>query len=62
VFAAINPVYAITFVSTHGHIGLIALGAGFWPSPAARRSMPISAISAASPFSAPGSGLRRRRC
>ena len=29
VFAAINPVYAITFVSTHGHIGLIALGAVF---------------------------------
>src|SRR6266404_5019462 len=29
VFAAINPVYAVTFVSTHGHIGLIALGAVF---------------------------------
>ncbi|MEI8155199.1 MAG: KUP/HAK/KT family potassium transporter, partial [Hyphomicrobiales bacterium] len=29
VFAAINPVYAITFVATHGHIGLIALGAVF---------------------------------
>jgi len=29
VFAAINPIYAITFVSTHGHIGLIALGAVF---------------------------------
>jgi KUP system potassium uptake protein len=29
VFAAINPVYAISFVSTHGHIGLIALGAVF---------------------------------
>jgi KUP system potassium uptake protein len=29
VFAAINPVYAITFVSTHGTIGLITLGAVF---------------------------------
>jgi KUP system potassium uptake protein len=29
VFAAINPAYAIAFVSTHGHIGLIALGAVF---------------------------------
>ena len=29
VFAAINPVYAISFVSTHGHIGLITLGAVF---------------------------------
>src|SRR3954467_455549 len=29
VFAAINPIYAISFVSTHGHIGLIALGAVF---------------------------------
>jgi KUP system potassium uptake protein len=29
VFAAINPVYAVSFVSTHGHIGLIALGAVF---------------------------------
>ena len=28
-FAAINPVYAISFVSTHGHIGLITLGAVF---------------------------------
>jgi KUP system potassium uptake protein len=29
VFAAINPVYAIAFVSTHGTIGLITLGAVF---------------------------------
>jgi KUP system potassium uptake protein len=29
VFAAVNPIYAISFVSTHGHIGLIALGAVF---------------------------------
>ena len=29
VFAAINPVYAIEFVSTHGKIGLITLGAVF---------------------------------
>lgn len=29
VFAAINPVYAVSFVSTHGHIGLITLGAVF---------------------------------
>ncbi len=29
VFAAINPFYAISFVSTHGHIGLITLGAVF---------------------------------
>ena len=29
VFAAINPVYAISFVSTHGHIGLVTLGAVF---------------------------------
>jgi len=29
VFAAINPLYAITFVSQHGHIGLITLGAVF---------------------------------
>jgi KUP system potassium uptake protein len=29
VFAAVNPVYAITFVSMHGHIGLITLGAVF---------------------------------
>src|SRR5260221_1687139 len=29
VFAAINPAYAIAFVSTHGHIGLITLGAVF---------------------------------
>jgi KUP system potassium uptake protein len=29
VFAAINPLYAVTFVSMHGHIGLIALGAVF---------------------------------
>src|SRR5690349_10453689 len=29
VFAAINPVYAVSFVSNHGHIGLIALGAVF---------------------------------
>src|SRR3954470_5465421 len=26
VFAAINPAYAVTFVATHGHIGLITLG------------------------------------
>ena len=29
VFAAINPVYAVSFVSTHGQIGLITLGAVF---------------------------------
>lgn len=29
VFAAINPVYAVTFVSSHGVIGLITLGAVF---------------------------------
>src|SRR5882757_1077094 len=29
VFAAINPLYAISFVSQHGHIGLITLGAVF---------------------------------
>src|SRR4051812_32663226 len=29
VFAAINPLYAVSFVSAHGHIGLIALGAVF---------------------------------
>ena len=29
VFAAINPVYAVSFVSMHGHIGLVALGAVF---------------------------------
>ena len=29
VFAAINPAYAVTFVSTHGTIGLITLGAVF---------------------------------
>ncbi|MBX9842690.1 MAG: potassium transporter Kup [Xanthobacteraceae bacterium] len=29
VFAAINPAYAITFISTHGTIGLITLGAVF---------------------------------
>ena len=29
VFAAINPIYAIAFVSTHGHIGLVTLGAVF---------------------------------
>jgi KUP system potassium uptake protein len=29
VFAAINPAYAIAFVSTHGEIGLITLGAVF---------------------------------
>src|ERR1043165_2183148 len=29
VFAAINPLYAISFLSLHGHIGLITLGAVF---------------------------------
>jgi KUP system potassium uptake protein len=29
VFAAINPTYAVSFVATHGHIGLIAMGAVF---------------------------------
>ena len=29
VFAAINPLYAISFLSMHGHIGLITLGAVF---------------------------------
>ena len=29
VFAAINPAYAVSFVATHGHIGLIAMGAVF---------------------------------
>jgi KUP system potassium uptake protein len=29
VFAAINPFYAVSFVSAHGHIGLITLGAVF---------------------------------
>ena len=29
VFAAINPLYAISFISLHGHIGLITLGAVF---------------------------------
>jgi KUP system potassium uptake protein len=29
VFAAINPVYALTFVAAHGHIGLITLGLVF---------------------------------
>jgi KUP system potassium uptake protein len=29
VFAAINPAYAIAFVSTHGQIGLVTLGAVF---------------------------------
>ena len=29
VFAAINPLYAISFVSMHGHIGLVTLGAVF---------------------------------
>jgi KUP system potassium uptake protein len=45
-------------VSAHGHIGLIALGAVFpGRSPAARRSMPTSAISAASPFQRAWLGL-----
>jgi KUP system potassium uptake protein len=29
VFAAVNPAYAISFISMHGHIGLITLGAVF---------------------------------
>src|SRR6185437_6387512 len=29
VFAAINPVYAVSFVATHGSIGLVTLGAVF---------------------------------
>jgi KUP system potassium uptake protein len=29
VFAAINPAYAVSFVSMHGHIGLVTLGAVF---------------------------------
>jgi KUP system potassium uptake protein len=29
VLLAINPVYAVSFVATHGHIGLVALGAVF---------------------------------
>jgi KUP system potassium uptake protein len=29
VFAAINPYYAVVFVATHGHIGLVTLGAVF---------------------------------
>jgi KUP system potassium uptake protein len=29
VFAAINPYYAIDFVATHGHIGMVTLGAVF---------------------------------
>jgi KUP system potassium uptake protein len=29
VFAAINPAYAVSFVSLHGHIGLVTLGAVF---------------------------------
>jgi KUP system potassium uptake protein len=29
VFAAINPYYAVSFVSAHGHIGLVTLGAVF---------------------------------
>jgi KUP system potassium uptake protein len=29
VLAAINPIYAVSFVATHGHIGLVALGAVF---------------------------------
>src|SRR4051812_49243385 len=29
VFAAINPLYAISFLSMHGHIGLVTLGAVF---------------------------------
>jgi KUP system potassium uptake protein len=29
VWVAINPLYAVSFVATHGHIGLVALGAVF---------------------------------
>ena len=48
VLAAINPLYGVEFLLEHGTIGLVTLGAVFLWSPAARRSTPISAISAAS--------------
>ena len=54
VLAAINPWYAVQFLLSHGTIGLVTLGV-FWPSPAARHSTPISAISVVSQFRRPGS-------
>ena len=62
VFAAINPYYAVMFLAS-------ATASSAWsrsvryssPSPAARRSMPISAISAASRSRPPGSASSCRR-
>jgi K+ transporter len=51
---AINPAYGVAFLLKNGTIGLVTLGAVFWPSPAVKRSMPISDILAADRFNAPG--------
>ena len=55
VLLSFNPVYAVSFLGSHGIIGLVTSVRCFWPSPAPRPSMPISATSANAPFNWPGS-------
>jgi len=47
VLLALNPWHALSFLGSHGGIGLVTLGAVFLAVTARRRFMPISAISAA---------------
>ena len=54
VLLAINPYYAVSFVATHGTIGLVTLGAVFLVVTGGRRSTPISVTSAASRSSGRG--------
>jgi hypothetical protein len=45
VFAALNPLYGLSYLFLHGTTGFLVLGAVFLVSPVPRRSTPIWAIS-----------------
>ena len=54
VLQAISPVYGISFLTSHGLIGLLTLGRCFSPSPVLKPSTPTLGISAEGQFRPPG--------
>ena len=61
VLAAFNPLHGVSFLLSHGYIGLLTLGAVFLVVTGARRSTPISAISAGARSRWPGSQFACQR-
>jgi KUP system potassium uptake protein len=61
VLLAFNPALRVSFMLHHGMIGFVTLARCFSPSPARKRSMPTSAISASGRSRPPGSSSCCRR-